>query len=100
MSTTSRRGCAITRAARSRSSPSPASADFRRLLAQISSAGLFERVGHTPKFLLVPMSVLFCVALYCVLACSSIGAHMFASGLIGFIRIQSGCIGHDSGHHR
>ncbi|KAE8820461.1 hypothetical protein D1007_01609 [Hordeum vulgare] len=27
--------------------PPPASADFRRLLAQLSSAGLFERVGHT-----------------------------------------------------
>ncbi|KAI4990927.1 hypothetical protein ZWY2020_039298 [Hordeum vulgare] len=78
----------------------PASADFRRLLAQLSSAGLFERVGHTPKFLLVAMSVLFCVALYCVLACSSTGAHMFAGGLIGFIWIQSGWIGHDSGHHQ
>ncbi|KAI4996899.1 hypothetical protein ZWY2020_052241 [Hordeum vulgare] len=36
----------------------PASADFRRLLAQISSTGLFEHVGHTPKFLLVAMSQL------------------------------------------
>ncbi|KAE8798373.1 Fatty acid desaturase 2-like protein [Hordeum vulgare] len=36
----------------------PASADFRHLLTQLSSAGLFERVGHTPKFLLVAMSQL------------------------------------------
>ncbi|KAI4983678.1 hypothetical protein ZWY2020_025544 [Hordeum vulgare] len=80
--------------------PPPASADFRRLLAQLSFAGLFERAGHTPKFLLVAMSVLFCVALYCVLACSSTGAHMFVGGLIGFIWIQSGWIRHDSGHYQ
>jgi delta8-fatty-acid desaturase len=78
---------------------SPASADFRRLLAQLSSAGLFERVGPMPKVQLAAMSVLFSVALYCTLACASTGAHLFAGGLIGFIWIQSGWIGHDSGHH-
>ncbi|KAI5001201.1 hypothetical protein ZWY2020_011160 [Hordeum vulgare] len=72
----------------------PAS-DFRRL-SQLSSWTL--GVGH--QVLAVAMSPLFCVALYCVLACSSIGAHMFTGGLIGFIWIQSGWIRHDSGHHR
>ncbi|KAI4994384.1 hypothetical protein ZWY2020_029432 [Hordeum vulgare] len=129
MSTTSRRGCTTTRAARSRSSPSPArmpptpswpttrppcasssasspldlppaSADFHRLLAHLSSTGLFERVSHTAMFLLVAMSVLFYVALYCVLSCSSTRAHKFAGGLIGFIWIQSGWIDHDSSHHQ
>lgn len=79
---------------------SPASADFRRLLAQLSSAGLFERVGPTPKVQVAGMLLLLCAALYCVLACASAWAHLLAGGLIGFIWIQSGWMGHDSGHHR
>ncbi|PWZ41813.1 Acyl-lipid (9-3)-desaturase [Zea mays] len=79
---------------------SPASADYRRLLAQLSSAGLFERVGPTPRVQLALMAVLFYAALYLVLACASASAHMLAGGLIGFVWIQSGWMGHDSGHHR
>ena len=79
---------------------SPASADFRRLLAQLSSAGLFDRVGPTPKVQLAIMATLFCAALYLVLACAAASAHLLAGGLIGFIWIQSSYMGHDSGHHR
>ncbi|KAL5201613.1 hypothetical protein ABZP36_035967 [Zizania latifolia] len=79
---------------------SPASADFRRLLAHISSAGLFDRVGHTPMVQIAGMMLLFCAALYCVIACVSPWAHLLAGGLIGFIWIQSGWMGHESGHHR
>ena len=53
---------------------SPASADFRRLLAQLSSAGLFDRVGPTPKVQLAIMATLFCAALYLVLACAAASA--------------------------
>ncbi|KAG8056475.1 hypothetical protein GUJ93_ZPchr0002g23301 [Zizania palustris] len=81
-------------------SVSLASADFHRLLAQISSIGLFDRVGPTPMVQVVGMLLLFCAALYCVIACTSPWAHLLSSGLISFVWIQSGWMGHDSGHHR
>ncbi|TVU25720.1 hypothetical protein EJB05_28225, partial [Eragrostis curvula] len=46
------------------------------------------------------MAALFCAALYCVLACAGAWPHLLAGGLIGFVWIQSGWMGHDSGHHR
>uniref|UniRef100_A0A2P2KMG3 Uncharacterized protein MANES_03G048600 n=1 Tax=Rhizophora mucronata TaxID=61149 RepID=A0A2P2KMG3_RHIMU len=80
-------------------SVSEMSRDYRKLAAEFSKMGLFEKKGHGALISLCFMAVLFLASVYGVLCSSSKGVHVLCGGLIGFLWIQSGWIGHDSGHY-
>ncbi|CAA6665931.1 unnamed protein product [Spirodela intermedia] len=67
-------------------------ADYR-----FSKSGLFERKGHVTLFTLISIFVMFVVAVYGVIGSGSTLVHLLSGGLMGFLWIQSGWIGHDSG---
>ncbi|KAJ1704490.1 hypothetical protein LUZ63_004269 [Rhynchospora breviuscula] len=80
---------------------SPVSLSYRNLLARFSSQGLFDRPG-----LLFPLSLLLTFSLF--LASLSLlllfprphfFLHLLAGALMGCVWIQSGWLGHDSGHY-
>lgn len=79
---------------------SEVSRDYRRLVAEFSKSGLFERKGHVTLFTVISIFVMFAVAVYGVLGSESTLVHLLSGGLMGFLWIQSGWIGHDSGHYR
>ncbi|WOK99364.1 hypothetical protein Cni_G08076 [Canna indica] len=81
-------------------SVSPVSRDYRRLLGEFSRSGLFERKGHVAAFNLCLMLVLIIASVAGVLFSSSAAIHALCGGLMGYLWIQSGWIGHDSGHYR
>ncbi|XP_029129891.1 delta(8)-fatty-acid desaturase 2 [Cajanus cajan] len=78
---------------------SPASSDYRRLLSELSRAGLFDRKGHTTLALLSLIVPLLALAVAGVLLSDRASVHLLSAALIGFAWIQSGWIGHDSGHY-
>ena len=78
---------------------SDVSRDYRRLAAELSKAGLFQRKEHVTLYTIISIVVLFAAALYGVLRTESTLVHLLSGGLIGFLWIQSGWIGHDSGHY-
>ncbi|OMP11383.1 hypothetical protein CCACVL1_00554 [Corchorus capsularis] len=80
-------------------SVSEASKDYRKLVAEFSKMGLFEKKGHVTCISLCFITFLFCISVYGVLCCESVWVHLFSGGLMGFLWIQSGWIGHDSGHY-
>ncbi|XP_061366849.1 acyl-lipid (9-3)-desaturase-like [Gastrolobium bilobum] len=79
---------------------SEVSRDYRKLLSELSRMGLFEEKGHGVLFSLLFILVLFCVCVYGVLCSGSAWVHLGCGGLMGFLWIQSGWIGHDSGHYQ
>ncbi|KAM0938418.1 putative acyl-CoA 6-desaturase [Dioscorea sansibarensis] len=79
---------------------SEVSKDYRKLVAEFSKMGLFEKKGHGVFFSLCLMLCLFMVAVYGVLATSGVLVHLLCGGMMGFLWIQSGWIGHDSGHYQ
>ncbi|XP_054793543.1 acyl-lipid (9-3)-desaturase-like [Prosopis cineraria] len=79
---------------------SDVSKDYRKLVYEFSKMGLFEKKGHGVFFTLSFMAVLFCVCVYGVLCCTSPWVHFGCGGLMGLLWIQSGWIGHDSGHYQ
>ncbi|KAF5731760.1 hypothetical protein HS088_TW18G00445 [Tripterygium wilfordii] len=46
------------------------------------------------------VAMMFCVVLYGVLRCESVGAHLGSAFLLGFLWVQSAHVGHDSGHYQ
>ena len=70
------------------------------MLSQFTRMGLFEQKGHGVFFAFLFMVMLFCVSVYGVLCCGSSFVHVGCGGLMGFFWIQSGWIGHDSGHYK
>ncbi|XP_008802041.1 acyl-lipid (9-3)-desaturase-like [Phoenix dactylifera] len=76
------------------------SKDYRRLLAEFSKMGLFENKGHISGVSLVLIAILFSAAVYGVLFSSCALVHLVCGGMMGFLWIQSGWMGHDSGHYR
>ncbi|KAF2304337.1 hypothetical protein GH714_030193 [Hevea brasiliensis] len=81
-------------------SVSEVSKDYRKLVAEFSKMGLFEKKGHITFISLCFMAVLFALSVYGILYSNSTWVHLFCGGLIGFLWIQSGWIGHDSGHYQ
>ncbi|WCJ29607.1 Fatty acid/sphingolipid desaturase [Euphorbia peplus] len=79
---------------------SEVSKDYRKLVSEFTKAGLFEKKGHTTFVTLCAVLVLFVISLYGVLTSESALIHVLCGGIIGFLWIQSGWIGHDSGHYR
>ncbi|KAK9208242.1 hypothetical protein WN944_000596 [Citrus x changshan-huyou] len=79
---------------------SEASKDYRKLLAEFSKMGLFEKKGHCALYTFVFMAMLFAVSIYGVFCSDSTWVHLCSGGLMGLLWIQSGWIGHDSGHYQ
>ncbi|KAK1267958.1 Delta(8)-fatty-acid desaturase [Acorus gramineus] len=79
---------------------SDVSKDYRRLVVEFTKLGFFERKGHVTALTLLFTCLLFIVSVYGVLFSSSPLVHLLSGGLMGFLWIQSGWIGHDSGHYR
>ncbi|NP_001310620.1 delta(8)-fatty-acid desaturase [Ricinus communis] len=80
-------------------SVSETSKDYRRLVAEFSKLG-FEKKGHIAFITLVSMVMLLALSVYGVLCSNSTWVHLISGGLMGFMWIQSGWIGHDSGHYQ
>ncbi|KAE8698426.1 Delta(8)-fatty-acid desaturase [Hibiscus syriacus] len=80
-------------------SVSEVSKDYRGLAAEFSKMGLFQKKGHVTCILLCIIALLFSITVYGVLCSDSVWVHLFCGGLMGVLWIQSGWIGHDSGHY-
>ncbi|XP_044464795.1 acyl-lipid (9-3)-desaturase-like [Mangifera indica] len=81
-------------------SVSEASKDYRKLVTEFSKMGLFEKNGHTVLYTLCFVAMLFVASVYGVCCSDSTWMHLCSGGLMGFLWIQSGWIGHDSGHYK
>ncbi|XP_057957169.1 acyl-lipid (9-3)-desaturase-like [Malania oleifera] len=81
-------------------SVSEASKDYRRLVSEFSKMGLFEKKGHGTFILLCLIVAMFCISVYGVLCSENIWIHLGCGALMGVLWIQSGWIGHDSGHYQ
>lgn len=79
---------------------SETSKDYRRLLAEFSKMGLFEKKGHVTLVTLFSIVMMLGASVYGVLWSENLWVHLFCGGLMGFCWIQSGWIGHDSGHYQ
>ncbi|KAJ3709363.1 hypothetical protein LUZ61_013068 [Rhynchospora tenuis] len=84
------------------SPPSPASLAYRNLLARFSAQGLFDRPGLLfPLSLLLTLSLLAAsLALVLLFPRPHFLLHLLAGAFMGAAWIQSGWLGHDSGHYR
>ncbi|KDP28546.1 hypothetical protein JCGZ_14317 [Jatropha curcas] len=79
---------------------SDVSKDYRKLYSDFAKLGLFDKKGHIALYSMTSVAVLFCIAVYGVLCCQSIWAHMGSAVLLGILWIQSAYVGHDSGHYQ
>nr|CAD1841064.1 unnamed protein product [Ananas comosus var. bracteatus] len=78
---------------------SPASADYRRLCSQFSRLCLFRPSPLFPSLSLLAMLTLPLSAVLLVRLSPSPLAHLLSGALVGLLWIQSGWMGHDSGHY-
>ncbi|KAE9446326.1 hypothetical protein C3L33_21775, partial [Rhododendron williamsianum] len=79
---------------------SEVSKDYRKLVAEFSKLGLFDKKGHGVLLSLCVIFVLLATSVYGVLRSDSALVHLLCGGMMGFIWIQSGWLGHDSGHYK
>ncbi|MED6144338.1 hypothetical protein PIB30_014871 [Stylosanthes scabra] len=77
---------------------SEVSRDYRNLLSTFTRMGLFERNRGVVASLFF-IFFMFCVSVYGVLFGQTALVRVGSGGLMGFLWIQSGWIGHDSGHY-
>ncbi|TKY57979.1 Delta(8)-fatty-acid desaturase 2 [Spatholobus suberectus] len=78
---------------------SAASSDYRKLFSDLSALGLFDRKGHTTLLLLSLILAFLSLSVAAVLLSRSACLRVLSGALVGFTWIQSGWIGHDSGHY-
>ncbi|XP_010915755.1 acyl-lipid (9-3)-desaturase [Elaeis guineensis] len=78
---------------------SAVSKDYRRLVAEFARLGLFDKKGHGVLFSLIFMSFIFLVSVSGVLLSTDASVHLISGLLMGLLWIQSGFLGHDSGHY-
>ncbi|CAH9112702.1 unnamed protein product [Cuscuta epithymum] len=78
---------------------SEVSKDYRKLYADISKSGMFEKKGHGVIYSFTFIAVLLSICFYGVLCCESVLMHMFSGGLLGLAWMQISYLGHDSGHY-
>lgn len=76
------------------------SKDYRRLVYDFTKRGLFESKGHIVFISLISIVVLFALCVYGVVFRSGALLHALCGGAMGFLWIQSGWLGHDSGHYQ
>lgn len=79
---------------------SEVSEDFRKLAAEFSKSGLFEKKGHVVFVTLCLIVMMFGLSVYGVLCSDSRSVRLVCGALMGLMWIQSGWIGHDSGHYQ
>ncbi|KAG6502788.1 delta(8)-fatty-acid desaturase 2-like [Zingiber officinale] len=79
---------------------SEVSKDYRRLVAEFSRLGLFDKRGYGIHIVLSAMLLMFAAVLYGVLRSPSVWIHIGCAAVMGVLWIQSGFLGHDSGHYR
>lgn len=79
---------------------SEVSKDYRKLLFEFTNLGLFEQKGHVTFLTMCSIVVLLIFSLIGVLYCENMLIHLLCGGLMGILWIQSGWIGHDSGHYQ
>ncbi|XP_059657037.1 acyl-lipid (9-3)-desaturase-like [Cornus florida] len=79
---------------------SEVSKDYRKLVFEFTKMGFFEKKGHVAFFTFVSMALLFWASVYGVLCCDGFWVHLLSGALMGCLWIQSGWIGHDSGHYQ
>lgn len=79
---------------------SDVSRDYRRLVAEFSRLGLFDKKGYGAAILLSTMAVMLAAVIYGVLRSQSVWVHLGCAAVMGFLWIQSGFLGHDSGHYK
>ncbi|XP_010261428.1 PREDICTED: acyl-lipid (9-3)-desaturase-like [Nelumbo nucifera] len=79
---------------------SEVSKDYRRLVSEFSKLGLFEKKGHGIFISLCFMAILFAISVCGVLFSKNVWVHLASGGLMGFLWIQSGWVGHDAGHYQ
>ncbi|GAB2210299.1 hypothetical protein Droror1_Dr00015562 [Drosera rotundifolia] len=79
---------------------SPVSKEYRNLAAQFAKMGLFERKGHGVCVLMWMIVMMFAVSVCGVVLLDGFWVHVLCGGLLGWMWIQSGWIGHDSGHYQ
>nr|AAZ08559.1 delta-6 desaturase [Echium plantagineum] len=80
-------------------SVSEVSKDYRKLVFEFNKMGLFDKKGHIVLVTVLFIAMLFGMSVYGVLFCEGVLVHLLAGGLMGFVWIQSGWIGHDAGHY-
>ncbi|KAL0327491.1 UNVERIFIED_CONTAM: Acyl-lipid (9-3)-desaturase [Sesamum angustifolium] len=81
-------------------SVSEVSKDYRKLVYEFSKMGLFEKKGHGVFITMCVIAILFALTVYGVLCCEGMWLHLLCGGLMGCLWIQSGWMGHDSGHYQ
>ncbi|KAL1532578.1 DNA replication regulator sld2 [Salvia divinorum] len=79
---------------------SEVSKDYRKLVHEFTKLGLFDKKGHNVLFSLTAIAMLFSLCLYGVVFCHGAVVHALCGGAMGFLWIQSGWLGHDSGHYQ
>ncbi|OVA01872.1 Cytochrome b5-like heme/steroid binding domain [Macleaya cordata] len=79
---------------------SEVSKDYRRLVSEFTKAGLFEKKGHGVLISMCVIVFLLVLSVFGVLWSNNAWVHLGCGGLMGFIWIQSGWLGHDSGHYQ
>ncbi|KAF3952766.1 hypothetical protein CMV_021712 [Castanea mollissima] len=81
-------------------SVSEVSKDYRKLVSEFTQMGLFDKKGHVTLYTLTAIVMLFVVSVYGILCSDSMWVHLGCGALMGVLWIQSGWIGHDSGHYK
>lgn len=76
------------------------SKDYRKLVYEFTKMGLFEKKGHGVSISLTLIAMLLALTVYGVVFCQGLLLHTLCGGLMGFLWIQSGWLGHDSGHYQ
>lgn len=80
-------------------SVSPLSRDYRSLLHDLTQSNLFHAKGRTVSLSLAAIAALLSLCVYGVVACRGPLLHALCGAAMGFLWIQSGWLGHDSGHY-
>nr|ADC34631.1 delta-8 sphingolipid desaturase [Primula nivalis] len=81
-------------------SVSPTSSDYRNLLDNFHKLGLFKSKSHTTMATFVAMVALFFISLFGIFYSDNVWVHLASGGVMGVAWIQSGWLGHDSGHYQ
>ncbi|KMT17941.1 hypothetical protein BVRB_2g034610 [Beta vulgaris subsp. vulgaris] len=79
---------------------SETSKDYRNLVSEFTKMGLFDKKGHGVFILMAFIVIMIAMSVYGVLCSDNFWVHLASGGLLGFTWIQSGWIGHDSGHYK
>ncbi|KAL3650748.1 hypothetical protein CASFOL_007151 [Castilleja foliolosa] len=81
-------------------SVSETSKDYRKLVYEFTKLGLYQKKGHGIFITICVIAILFAASVYGVLFREGIFVHLLSGCLMGILWIQSGWIGHDSGHYQ